>query len=121
MPELRIRRLLHASGLRFRVDYAPVLGVRSRPDIVFTRAKVIIFVDGCFWHGCPEHYRPPTVNSGYWQSKLETNLTRDHRSSAAFEAAGWTVLRYWEHEDANEVANDIRTRYAAIMTDQSHA
>ena len=99
-PERRLRSALHASGLRFRVDLPiSVPGRRSiRPDIVFTRARVVAFVDGCFWHGCPEHGKPPRTNSRYWNAKLAINQTRDREQTAALEEAGWTVVRVWEHD-----------------------
>ena len=103
-PELDLRRLLHAAGLRYRVTYAPLPGVRCRPDIVFTRAKVAVFVDGCFWHGCPEHGTRPRANREYWDDKIARNRARDRRNNAAFEAAGWRVMRFWEHVPANEAA-----------------
>lgn len=97
-PELAIRSRLHAAGLRYRVDYAP-LGGRNRADIVFPRARVAVFVDGCFWHGCPLHSTLPTRNSDYWLPKLQRNIERDRETDARLRDAGWTVLRFWEHED----------------------
>lgn len=98
-PELAIRRALHAEGYRYRVDYRIDLeGARVRPDIAFTRQKVAVFIDGCFWHCCPEHGRLPKVNGGYWSPKLRLNVERDVRNTAALENAGWVVVRIWEHE-----------------------
>jgi DNA mismatch endonuclease (patch repair protein) len=98
-PEVALRRQLHALGYRFRKDLSlTVNGVRARPDVVFTRRKIAIFVDGCFWHCCPEHGRAPTVNTWYWDDKLARNRDRDAKQAAALHAAGWTVLRLWEHE-----------------------
>lgn len=99
-PELALRSALHARGLRFRVDY-PIRGAGRRPirpDIVFTRTKVAIFVDGCFWHGCPEHATHPKTNADYWGPKLSENIARDARTTRALEDDGWTVVRIWEHE-----------------------
>ncbi|WP_306894774.1 very short patch repair endonuclease [Agromyces albus] len=110
-PELRVRRLLHTLGMRFRVDYAPERGLRCRADIVFTKAKVAVFIDGCFWHGCPEHYRPPATNPEYWHPKIELNRARDARNNQALAEAGWTVVRYWEHEDPAVLSMDIRRTY----------
>lgn len=76
-PELRIRSALHRSGLRFRVDTAPLAGVRRRADIVLTRVHVAVFIDGCFWHGCPEHFIPPKTNADYWRQKIQRNRDRD--------------------------------------------
>ncbi|MFF7893580.1 very short patch repair endonuclease [Streptomyces sp. NPDC007907] len=107
-PERTIRSLLHAAGKRYRVDLRLQLeGARPRPDIVFTRARVAVFVDGCFWHCCPEHGRQPGVNGGYWGPKLQRNVARDRAADAALAAAGWTVVRVWEHEAPDEAAARI--------------
>lgn len=105
-PELQVRRLLHAAGFRYRVDYAP-LGGRLRADIVFTRLRIAVFIDGCFWHGCPQHATLPKTNSDYWLPKLERNIERDRAADALLREAGWRVLRYWEHESAAEVAQAV--------------
>ena len=98
-PELRLRSALHARGWRFRVDLRlDTSGAKPRPDIVFTRRKVAVFVDGCFWHGCPEHGSVPKSNRGYWVPKLARNEQRDRRNDEALGAAGWSVVRVWEHE-----------------------
>ncbi|MER6302746.1 very short patch repair endonuclease [Kitasatospora sp. NPDC001539] len=107
-PERAIRSLLHAAGKRYRVDLRLDLeGARPRPDIVFTRARVAVFVDGCFWHCCPEHGRQPGVNAGYWGPKLERNVARDRAADDALRAAGWTVVRVWEHEAPARAADHI--------------
>jgi DNA mismatch endonuclease (patch repair protein) len=105
-PELAVRRLLHRSGLRFRVDFAP-LGGRRRADIVFTRRRVAVFIDGCFWHGCPEHATLPKSNADYWLPKLRRNSERDREVDAVLGDAGWVVLRFWEHEAPETVAAAI--------------
>ncbi|MFC4138529.1 MULTISPECIES: very short patch repair endonuclease [unclassified Microbacterium] len=105
-PELRVRRRLHAEGYRYRVDYAP-LGGRRRADIVFTKAHVAVFIDGCFWHSCPEHGTAPRSNAGYWGPKLARNAERDRETDALLTAAGWCVLRFWEHENAEDVVARI--------------
>lgn len=99
-PEVALRSALHRLGYRYRKDYRLTLdeGVRVKPDIVFTARKVAIFVDGCFWHACPEHGRRPTSNEWYWTPKLARNVERDRTVTAALERAGWEVLRIWEHE-----------------------
>lgn len=99
-PELALRRALHATGLRYRKDFRLDLpdGVRVRPDIVFTARRVAVFVDGCFWHCCPEHGTQPASNTWYWEPKLRRNVERDRAADAALDAAGWTVVRLWEHE-----------------------
>ena len=103
-PEIRLRSALHRLGLRFRKDFRLQAGdVKVKPDIVFTRRRVAVFVDGCFWHGCPEHGRTPSVNGWYWSPKLERNRQRDQRVTAALEADDWLVLRFWEHESLDDV------------------
>lgn len=105
-PELAVRRLLHAAGLRYRVDYAP-LGGRRRADIVFPRKKIAVFIDGCFWHGCPEHATLPKRNRDYWAPKLARNIERDRETDALLAEAGWRVIRHWEHEQASTIADAI--------------
>lgn len=107
-PERRLRSLLHAQGMRFRVDHRVVAGsVAARADIVFTRARVAVFVDGCFWHACPIHGNEPGRNRAYWTPKLRRNVERDHRVTLALEKAGWAVVRAWEHESPVEVAERV--------------
>lgn len=106
-PELAVRRLLHRAGLRYRVHHAPLPTMRRRADIVFTRRHIAVFIDGCFWHVCPEHGHPASVNTNYWDPKLRRNVERDRETNAVLIAAGWTVLRYWEHEPAERVASSI--------------
>lgn len=105
-PELAVRRRLHAAGLRYRVDFAP-LGGRRRADIVFTRQHVAVFIDGCYWHGCPDHATFPKRNSDYWLPKLARNVERDRETDQSLREAGWTVLRFWEHESPDDVARRI--------------
>jgi DNA mismatch endonuclease (patch repair protein) len=99
-PELALRRALHRQGYRFRKDYRLDLadGKRVRPDIAFTARRVAVFVDGCFWHACPEHGSKPSANVWYWEPKLRKNVERDRAADAALAAAGWNVVRVWEHE-----------------------
>ncbi|MEV8135443.1 very short patch repair endonuclease [Microbacterium aurantiacum] len=106
LPELAVRRRLHAAGLRYRVDFAP-LGGRRRADIVFTRQHVAVFIDGCYWHGCPDHATFPKRNSDYWLPKLARNVERDRETDQSLREAGWTVLRFWEHESPDDVARRI--------------
>ncbi|MEU0430971.1 very short patch repair endonuclease [Streptomyces sp. NPDC006290] len=102
--ELAVRRLLHAAGLRYRVEY-PVPGMaRRRIDVAFTRVKVAVLIDGCFWHGCPEHATHPKANAEWWRAKLDRNMARDAETTEHLTAAGWEVLRFWEHETAEDVA-----------------
>ena len=105
--EMKIRRRLHAMGLRYRVDIPVLKRLRRRPDIVFTKARVAVFVDGCFWHGCPEHGTWPKRNAEFWRDKIETNRRRDRDTNERLEAAGWKVIRVWEHEDPEEAAERI--------------
>lgn len=105
--ELAIRKLLHAQGLRYRVDTRADPALRRRADIVFTRARVAVFVDGCFWHSCPDHGSAPKANAGWWQEKLRTNVERDRDTDRRLTSAGWTVVRVWEHEDPCAAAATI--------------
>jgi DNA mismatch endonuclease (patch repair protein) len=98
-PELALRRALHKLGYRYRKDYRLDLEVRRvRPDIAFTARRVAVFVDGCFWHACPEHGSKPKNNDWYWTPKLARNVERDRAADEALRAAGWQVVRVWEHE-----------------------
>jgi DNA mismatch endonuclease, patch repair protein len=106
-PEVALRRELHARGFRYRVAY-PVPGQRRRTiDITFTRLKVAVMVDGCFWHGCPEHGTRPRSNSEWWQAKLTANATRDADTDRILEGLGWCVIRIWEHEDPQSAADRV--------------
>lgn len=113
-PEMVLRRLLHAAGLRFRVDRAPLPGLRRRADLVFSRARVAVFVDGCFWHSCPDHGTMPSANQDWWRQKLQANQARDADTDRRLSEAGWAVVRVWEHEDPSEaaarVADAVRQR-----------
>ena len=95
-PELAIKRLLHARGLRYRVDARPLPTLRRTADVIFTRARIAVFIDGCWWHGCSDHYRPPALNAAYWAVKVARNRERDHQVDEALLAAGWRVIRIWE-------------------------
>jgi DNA mismatch endonuclease, patch repair protein len=106
-PELALRSELHALGLRFRLSSPLLMGVRARPDVVFGGARVAVFMDGCFWHGCPEHFYVPATNPEFWASKIEANRKRDRRTDEVLAAAGWRVIRVWEHERAGLAANRI--------------
>lgn len=106
-PELAIRSELHRRGFRYRVDTRPIATLRCRADIVFRRKKVAVFVDGCFWHGCPDHGTSPKTNAGYWRAKIGRNVERDRLNEAELSAAGWTVIRVWEHEIPADAAERI--------------
>jgi DNA mismatch endonuclease (patch repair protein) len=106
-PELALRRELHSRGLRYRVD-VPLLGARrGRADIMFSRAKLVVMVDGCFWHRCPEHGLSPRANRDWWQQKLDRNVERDRFTDAELASLGWTVFRIWEHESPKTAADRI--------------
>lgn len=99
-PELALRRALFAAGARYRVEY-PVPGAPRRTiDIAFPGHKLAVFVDGCFWHGCPEHAAAPKHNADWWREKLQRNVERDRDTDRILVAAGWTVVRVWEHEES---------------------
>jgi DNA mismatch endonuclease, patch repair protein len=116
-PERLVRSALHRAGLRFRKGLPIHAGeVRVRPDIAFTKSRVAVFIDGCFWHCCPEHGNQPNRNTSYWTDKLNRNVQRDRRVTAALTHDGWTVLRYWEHEPVDVVAEQIRT----VVTTQAY-
>src|SRR5688500_12890627 len=106
-PETSIRSALHSRGLRFRVDKSPLPGSRRRADIVFTRARVAVFVDGCFWHACPDHGSLPAANNAFWREKLDENVARDRATDTRLAAAGWTVMRVWEHEPVEAAADRV--------------
>lgn len=106
-PERRLRSALWARGLRYRLGAKVPIG---RPDIVFPTQQVAVFVDGCFWHGCPLHYVRPRTRHDFWAGKLQSNVTRDRRHTLTLEAAGWRVLRFWEHD----VTDSLDVTVAAI-------
>jgi len=108
-PELALRSRIHQMGLRYRVGARPVPGIRRTADIVFTRVRVAVFLDGCYWHGCPEHYRPARRNEQFWREKIEGNRVRDAETDRLLREAGWTVVRVWEHEEIDAAAERVRT------------
>ncbi|MFE5679188.1 very short patch repair endonuclease [Streptomyces erythrochromogenes] len=103
-PERALRSLVHARGLRYRVAAKPLPKMRRTADLVFGPTKVAVFVDGCFWHGCPQHFVPPKTNPDYWREKIGGNVRRDRETDAKLAAEGWLVLRFWEHENAGDCA-----------------
>ncbi|MFJ8155618.1 very short patch repair endonuclease [Streptomyces sp. NPDC094468] len=112
-PERLIRRLVHAQGLRYRVAARPLSDLRRTADMVFRPSKVAVFIDGCYWHGCPQHYVPPKTNSGYWSDKVARNMARDRDTDERLRAAGWLVIRFWEHEPAVDCSAAICQAVAA--------
>lgn len=105
--EMLVRRILHSRGIRYRVDAAPEPRIRCKADLVWRRLRLAVFIDGCFWHGCPIHATRPKANEAWWAQKLDGNMRRDRRIDAELIELGWTVLRFWEHEEPDRVANDI--------------
>jgi DNA mismatch endonuclease (patch repair protein) len=105
--EVALRRIVHARGLRYRIN-RPLPGLRRRrADLTFASQQVVVFVDGCFWHGCPEHGTWPKRNDAWWAAKLRENVERDRETDAHLQAAGWTVVRIWGHEHPESAADRI--------------
>jgi DNA mismatch endonuclease, patch repair protein len=115
-PELSLRSELHRRGLRFRIHARPLSSVRREADIVFPGARIAVFVDGCFWHGCPEHRTHPRRNASFWFDKIEMNRLRDVETDTLLTSAGWVSLRVWEHEGVTEAADRIE---AAVRNDSA--
>lgn len=107
VPEKLLRSALHRRGLRYRVGVRPVPGLRRTADVVFTKVRVAVFVDGCYWHGCPEHYRPAKKGASFWHEKIAQNQARDAETNEALRDAGWCVIRVWEHEDPERAAHEV--------------
>jgi DNA mismatch endonuclease (patch repair protein) len=121
-PELKLRSALHARGWRFRVDLRiDASGAKPRPDVVFTRRRVAVFVDGCFWHGCPDHSKVPKSNVDYWRPKLARNAARDRLNDAALRADGWTVVRVWEHEPIDSAVAAVEAALGRRSTPSGHS
>lgn len=120
-PEQVVRSLLHRSGLRFRKNVRPLPSLRCAADVVFPRAKACIFVDGCFWHGCPAHFRVPMANAEWWAEKIEANRVRDRRNNVFLRRKGWQVIRLWEHDPnaraLGTLASRIRSRIVATSSE----
>jgi DNA mismatch endonuclease (patch repair protein) len=114
-PERALRSAVHALGLRYRVAVRPIPGLRRTGDLVFTRARVVVFLDGCFWHGCPAHHTVAKTNADYWAHKVIQNRNRDLETERLLAGAGWLVLRVWEHEAPAEAA----LRVAALVREQT--
>lgn len=116
-PELALRSAIHRLGLRYRVDAPLIEGLRRRADVVFPKLRIAVFSDGCYWHGCPEHYRAATQNGEFWSAKIATNRVRDDDTDTRLHEAGWSVIRVWEHEDpveaAERIAEAVRSRTSA--------
>lgn len=106
-PELALRRAVHALGLRYRVAFRPVKSVRRSADLVFTKARVAVFMDGCFWHGCPIHHTIAATNAEFWAEKIRRTRERDAETNRILAEAGWRVFRVWEHEDPADAAERV--------------
>ena len=107
-PETRLRSLVHKSGLRYAINVRPEPDINRKADLVFRTAKVAVFVHGCFWHGCPEHYKRHKINRGYWQEKVRRNRERDLETLRLLRRRGWKSLVVWEHQDLTKAAIKIR-------------
>ncbi|RQW84068.1 very short patch repair endonuclease [Micromonospora globispora] len=113
-PELALRRAVHALGLRYYVNRRPIKSVRRTADLLFPRLRLAVFLDGCFWHGCPDHHTVAKRNAAFWAEKVSTNRRRDAETNAVLATAGWIVVRIWEHEPAEEAAAKV-ARVAARL------
>lgn len=108
-----MRRELHRRGLRYRVDRRPLPYLRRRADLVFAGARIAVFIDGCFWHGCDDHWSAPASNGEWWEQKVRLNQVRDDNTDSVLVDAGWTVVRAWEHEDVKDVVERIEVAVRA--------
>jgi DNA mismatch endonuclease (patch repair protein) len=115
MPELAVRSAVHRRGLRYRVSARPLPYLRRSADLVFTTAKVAVFIDGCYWHGCPQHYVPAKTNIAYWSEKIERNRSRDADTDSRLIAQGWLPLRIWAHVGPEQAAELV----AQAVTERS--
>ena len=114
-PELAVRSAVHRRGMRFRVAARPQPELPRTADLVLRKSRVAVFVDGCYWHGCPEHHTQPATNAEYWADKIAGNVARDAETTDYLEGAGWTVLRFWEHEDPEAVADRVQQTVRAAL------
>lgn len=116
-PEVELRRELHRLGYRYFVDRAPLPGSRRRADIVFPRLKIAVYVDGCFWHHCPEHGTIPKTNRDWWIEKLDRNVQRDRDADTELLSSEWRVIRIWEHEDLAAATQKVQSAIEAVHTE----
>ena len=107
-PEMAVRSAVHRRGIRFRVSARPQPELARTADLVLRKSRIAVFVDGCFWHGCPDHHTQPAANARFWADKIARNVERDAETTAYLRQAGWTVLRFWEHEDPEDVADQVQ-------------
>ena len=117
-PELAVRSAVHRRGMRFRVAARPQPELPRTADLVLCKSRVAVFVDGCYWHGCPEHHTQPSTNAECWADKIAGNVARDAETTDYLEGAGWTVLRFWEHEDPEAVADRVQQTVRAALQSQ---
>ncbi len=117
--ELALRSAVHSLGLRYAVDVRPVPQVRRKADLTFRTERLAVYLDGCFWHGCPEHYTAPAAHADYWKTKLRGNRSRDTETDRILAAAGWTTLRFWEHEDPFQAASRVKAMLLKLRRNQS--
>jgi DNA mismatch endonuclease (patch repair protein) len=120
-PEKTLRSTLQRMGLRFRKDEKPIDDIDCKADVIFQSAKVCVFVDGCFWHGCPRHFRPPKINTEWWMEKVRDNQERDKKKTKLIKKRGWVVLRYWEHAARHDNVIKIAERISAIVRERLDA
>lgn len=117
--ERAIRSALHKMGFRFRIHYRAIVGTRRTIDIAFTRYRLAVFCDGCFWHGCPQHATQPKTNAEWWKEKIAANTARDHDTNTRLTGSGWSVLRIWEHEPIERAVAAIVARLDELI--RAHA
>jgi DNA mismatch endonuclease (patch repair protein) len=115
-PEVAVRAALQRAGLRFRKHFRALPGKRGDVDIAFPRARIAIFIDGCFWHSCPQHATRPATNLEWWKAKLDATIDRDQRTNADLTDANWTVLRFWEHESVANIVEAVAASRASVQT-----
>lgn len=114
-PELRVRRRLHGAGLRYQVGTPLPFNRRRRADLYFSRVRLYIFIDGCYWHGCSEHFQVPKTNTDFWASKIRTNQLRDRDTDERLRARGFISLRFWEHDAPADVVAEITRIYTDLL------
>ena len=117
-PERLLRTFLKKAGLRFRTDTRPEPHLKIKADIVFPRQRVCVFLDGCFWHGCPIHFKVPNSHSPWWKEKIQDNARRDARQTQALRRLKWKVIRYWEHQIQPEALQRINARIGETLDDR---
>jgi DNA mismatch endonuclease (patch repair protein) len=117
-PEVALRSALHRRGLRFRKHLRPIHGLACTVDVLFPKERLVVFVDGCYWHSCPQHASSPTTNGDWWRAKLAATRERDRRNNRVLREAGWTVLRVWEHEDVEVAATLVSEMLQEIRAER---